>query len=123
MTVNNLSILAVTSITPEVIDAVTHRIVAGVNPQLIVLFGSQARGDANEASDLDLLVVQDSGQSDRETRRRIERLLLDRRFGLDLIVRTSEEVARNLQDGNPFYTDHIFGDGIVLYERATENTR
>ena len=114
--------LGVSSITPEVIEALMQRIVTAVNPRQIVLFGSQARGDATAGSDIDLLVVQDTLQPDREVRRRIERLLLDRRFGLDLIVRTPEEVARNLADGNPFYTEHIFGDGVVLYDRTTQKT-
>jgi predicted nucleotidyltransferase len=114
--------LGVSCITPEVIDALKQRIVAGIDPQQIIMFGSQARGDATAGSDIDLLVVQDTSQSDREVRRRIERLLLDRRFGLDLIVRTPEEVALNLADGNPFYTEHIFGDGVVLYDRTAQKT-
>jgi predicted nucleotidyltransferase len=114
--------LSVSCITPEVIDALKQRIVAGINPQQIIMFGSQARGDATAGSDIDLLVVQDTSQSDREVRRHIERLLLDRRFGLDLIVRTPEEVALNLADGNPFYTEHIFGDGVVLYDRTAQET-
>lgn len=114
--------LGVSRITPEVIDALMRRIVAGINPRQIIMFGSQARGDATADSDIDLLVVQDTSQSDREIRRHIERLLLDRRFGLDLIVRTPEEVALNVADGNPFYTEHIFGDGVVLYERTAQET-
>lgn len=110
--------LGVTRVTPAVIADVTQRIVDASNPQRIILFGSQARGDAVQGSDLDLLVIQDSPHSDREIRRRIERLLLDRRFGMDLIVRTPQEVDMNLADGNPFYTEHIFRDRIVIYERA-----
>jgi hypothetical protein len=61
--------------------------------------------------------VHDRPESDRAIRRRLERLFLTRRFGLDLIVRTQQEVARNLADGSPFYTEHIFGQGRILYER------
>ena len=115
--------LRVSRVTPEVIDTVRRRIVAAINPQQIVMFGSQARGDATASSDIDLLVVQDTARSDREVRRHLERLLLDRRFGLDLIVRTPEEIALNLADGNPFYTEHIFADGVVLYDRAEQEAR
>jgi hypothetical protein len=54
---------------------------------------------------------------DRQVRRQLENLFLGRRFGLDLIVRTPQEVAKNLADGNPFYTEHIFGRGIIAYRR------
>lgn len=94
------------------------RIVEAVDPQQIVLFGSHARGEARSGSDVDLLVVHDTAQTNRALRRRLERLFLDRRFGLDLLVRTPEDVRRNLADGNPFYTRHIFEEGRVLYERA-----
>ena len=38
---------------------ITRRIVAVSDPQQIILFGSQARGDAGPDSDLDLLVIKD----------------------------------------------------------------
>jgi len=104
-------------ITPELIAYITDKIARGIAPQRIVLFGSCARGEATDTSDLDLLVVQDSQASNRQVRREIERLLWGRRFGVDLIVRRPEEVARNVADGNPFYTRHVLGEGRVLYER------
>lgn len=123
MCTNERTSLRVSQVTPEVIATVTQRIVEAINPRQIILFGSFARGDATSDSDIDLLVVQDTAQSDRAVRRRLERVLLDRRFGLDLLVRTPEEVALNLADGNPFYTEHIFGAGIVLYDRIGQKTR
>ena len=80
------SLLSSTEITPEIIELVTRRIVDAIRPQKIVLFGSQATGDAESESDLDLLVVHDSKRSDREARLFLDRLFLQRRFGLDLLV-------------------------------------
>jgi predicted nucleotidyltransferase len=104
-------------VTPELIAYVVEKIALGVAPQRIILFGSHARGEATGVSDLDLFVIQDGRVSNRQVRREIERLLWGRRFGVDLIVRRPEEVARNVADGNPFYTRHVFGEGRVLYER------
>ena len=104
-------------VTPELIAYIVQKIARGVAPQRIILFGSYARGEAARTSDLDLFIVQDSVMSNREMRRQIEYLLWGRRFGVDLVVRRPEEVARNVNDGNPFYTHHILGEGRVLYER------
>lgn len=105
-------------VTGALIDHLRNQIVEAIDPEQIVLFGSHARGTARPDSDLDLLVVHDTPRTNRTVRRQLEHLFLDRRFGLDLLVRTPEEVAHNLADGNPFYTRHIFEEGTVLYERA-----
>jgi predicted nucleotidyltransferase len=110
--------LQTSRITPELVAYIVEKIVRSIAPQQIILFGSRARGEATDTSDLDLFIVQDSHLSNREVRRQIEGLLWGRRFGVDLIVRRPEEVARNVADGNPFYTRHILGEGKVLYERS-----
>jgi predicted nucleotidyltransferase len=102
---------------------VVEKIVRDVAPQRIILFGSRSRGQETEASDLDLFVIQDSGRSNRQVRRQIESLLCGRRFGIDLIVATPEQVERNVADGNPFYTRHILGEGKVLYDREASEDR
>jgi predicted nucleotidyltransferase len=104
-------------ITSELIAYIVEKIVREVAPQRIIMFGSRARGEARDDSDLDLFVIQDSQRPNRQVRRRIERLLWGREFSVDLIVRTPEEVARNVEDHNPFYTRHILKEGRVLYER------
>lgn len=105
-------------VTPELITYIVEKIVQGVAPQRIILFGSHARGEAASTSDLDLFIVQDSTMSNREMRRQIEFLLWGRRFGVDLLVRRPEEVEKNVADGNPFYTRHILREGRVLYEQS-----
>ena len=104
-------------ITPDLVAYIVEKIVRDVAPQRIILFGSRSRGQETEASDLDLLVIQDSGRSNRQVRRQIESLLCGRRFAIDLIVATPEQVERNVADGNPFYTRHILGEGKILYDR------
>lgn len=42
---------------PDEIQAVVRRIVAASHPSRVILFGSYARGDADEGSDLDLMVI------------------------------------------------------------------
>jgi predicted nucleotidyltransferase len=109
--------LATQRVTADMIAYVVERIVEAVSPRKIFLFGSRSRGQQTESSDLDLLVVQDSGRPCRQVRREIEQLLWGRRFAVDLIVATPEQVERNVADGNPFYTRHILAEGKVLYDR------
>lgn len=109
--------LSTERITPELVTYIVEKIVRALDPKRIILFGSYARGEATAASDLDFFIIQDSEQSNRVVRRQIDALLWGRRFGVDLIVRKPEEVARNVADGNPFYTQHLLKEGKVLYER------
>lgn len=44
-------------ITPALIHAVTDRIVHYLQPDQVLLFGSQAEGQATKESDIDLLVI------------------------------------------------------------------
>lgn len=110
--------LATRCITDDLIAYVVDKIVSAVSPCKIILFGSRSRGQETEASDLDLLVIDDSGRPSRQVRRELELLLWGRRFAVDLLVATPEQVERNVADGNPFYTRHILAEGKVLYERG-----
>jgi predicted nucleotidyltransferase len=106
-------------ITPGLVRYIVARIAREINPAKIIVFGSQSKGEGGLGSDLDLFVVNDTGQPNRVVRQAIERLLFGRYFGVDIIVRTPAEVTANLADGNPFYTREIFGLGKVLYDRET----
>jgi predicted nucleotidyltransferase len=105
-------------VTPALLNYIVEKIVREIEPKQIILFGSRARGDDVDSSDIDLFIVQDRELSNRQVRRKIEHLLWGRLFGVDLIVRRPEDVERNLADRNPFYTHHIYSEGQILYERS-----
>jgi predicted nucleotidyltransferase len=109
--------LAVSTVTPSVIEYVVHKIVEAVHPSKIILFGSQARHDNQMDSDIDLLVITGTGEDREQNRLEIERALRGRRFGIDLLVRTPEDVEWNIEVENPFYTDEILREGRIMYER------
>ncbi len=116
------SILQSYRVTPEVIEYVWRKIRDAINPVKIILFGSQADGTAGKESDLDIFVIHDLPQPSRQVRRQLDRLFLHRRFGLDVIVRNQEQVNLNLADNNPFYTEHVFKRGVILYDREQQKT-
>jgi predicted nucleotidyltransferase len=91
---------------------VVERIVTGYGPvQKILLFGSAARGEQDEASDLDLIIIK------RTTERFLRRLLSVPALPVaaDVFVYTPEEFATMQAEENPFILNAL-RDAIVLYE-------
>lgn len=109
--------LATSKITPELIDYIVKKIVKAIDPEKIILFGSYARGDYTNSSDLDLFIIKDGDHNSRAMTGEVYDLLWGRRFPVDLFVRKSEEVKRRFEIGDHFYLYHIFKDGKVLYEK------
>lgn len=99
----------------EKIQEMVRRIVEGFDPEKIILFGSQARGDAGPDSDVDLLVIMDTDSKKQATRE--IRMALDA-MGIpkDVAITTPDEFER-LKDiaGTIAYPAHH--EGRVLYER------
>jgi len=96
----------------EIRDAV-QRIVRKFHPQRVILFGSYARGDVTEDSDVDLLVIMPF--EGKPLNKSVEVLLeADIRFPADILVRTPQMVRRRLTIGDCFMRD-ILEKGKVLY--------
>lgn len=57
----------------------------------IILFGSQARGEALSKSDIDLIVIIKSFEDRFEVSRRLRKKLVDIEYAFDIIVMTSKE--------------------------------
>src|ERR1035441_7830364 len=75
------------------IGEITRRIVEGVHPNRIVLFGSRARGDHRPDSDIDIMVEMESDENRFERYKRVNKLFRGRWWAMDLLVYTPEEVA------------------------------
>jgi predicted nucleotidyltransferase len=84
-------------------------------PEKIVLFGSQAWGERHEYSDVDLMVVMPTKNPHSQAVRIHWRLAAP--FPLDLLVRSPEDVASRLEDGESFMTT-VMTQGKVLYEKG-----
>ena len=104
-------------VTEEVLQEIVHRLVTGLHPHKIVLFGSYVYGTPTADSDVDLLVMVDTQARPADRYLRVSRLLRPRPFPLDLVVKTPEEVARALDKGDAFMRE-IMAQGRVLYERS-----
>jgi HEPN domain-containing protein/predicted nucleotidyltransferase len=98
------------------LDAIVERLIAGYDPDRIILFGSHACGDAGEESDIDLLVVKETDRRPVERRIEVERLLADRQVALDVLVYTPREMWDLYAAGSPLI-EAVAERGRVLYMR------
>ena len=107
------------SISEELIDEMARRIVAEIDPEKVVLFGSWARGAASEQPDVDFLVVErepfGANRSRREEAVRIWQCLSEFRVPKDILVYSIGEVDQ-WKDSRYHVVGRALKEGKVLYE-------
>ncbi|MCL6613558.1 MAG: nucleotidyltransferase domain-containing protein [Firmicutes bacterium] len=96
-------------LTQDLLDGIVKRITAVSTPTRVVLFGSFARGDSHDDSDLDLMVVEPEVTARREKMVRMRRALRDLRIPVDVVVVSQGEWER--------YRDI---KGTIIYPAAHE---
>lgn len=115
-TVNSSTTPALPGETPMVAEIV-RRLVKGMHPRQIILFGSRAYGQPDEGSDLDLMViVPNSGRPPHRRAQDAYACVGAVGISKDLIVMTEEEFERQALVATSLarlVKDH----GKVLYER------
>ena len=99
------------------IDEIVDRIAARFSPERIVLFGSHARGDAREDSDLDLMVLFREVDDPRERAAELYGSLIDCDLPTDIVVSTTARFERYKNVVNTVYWPAA-REGRVVYERA-----
>ena len=103
-------------VTENLLQEITQRIVESFSPEKVILFGSQASGAPRADSDIDLLVIMNSQLTTIQHAVEVKRACRPRFVSMDVLVKTPEELATRLQQGNLFLRQ-ILEQGRVLYER------
>ena len=101
-------------VTMNKIEEFGRRIGQEFGAERVILFGSYARGEVTEDSDVDLLVI--GLFTGRGVDKSVEiRMKLRPGFPMDLLVRTPEKVHQRIEMGDGFMQE-ILEEGKVLYE-------
>jgi len=101
----------------NILNEITRRLVAGFNPQKIILFGSHARENAGPSSDIDLLVICPVDNGRRALTMAMDRSLKGLGIARDIVVMTPEEFDRDKELPGTVARP-AFIEGRVIYERA-----
>ena len=107
-------------VTDALLDQMVQAIVAEVDPEQVILFGSRARGDAREDSDVDLVVVVAEPFGPERSRRqelvRLYHALVEFPVSTDILVYSYDDVDY-WRDSLNHVLARALREGKVLYER------
>ncbi|MFQ5429522.1 MAG: nucleotidyltransferase domain-containing protein [Phycisphaerae bacterium] len=104
-------------IADNILNEITRRLVEQFAPTRIILFGSQARGTADDRSDVDLLVVCPINGRKRDLMVAMDRALSGLGIARDVIVLTPEEYERNRRIPGTVARPAAL-EGRILYDSA-----
>lgn len=100
----------------KVLAEVVRRIIEVAQPEKVILFGSAAREETDDHSDLDVLVITSSPVHRGQLTEEIYLNLFGVGQAVDVIVATSEDIE-NYQDNPYLVIQPALNEGKVLYER------
>ncbi|HIC91585.1 MAG TPA: nucleotidyltransferase domain-containing protein [Syntrophaceae bacterium] len=104
-------------ISEDIIQKAVELLIEAANPVKIILFGSYAKGQVDENSDLDFLVIKKEVKARRMEMVRLSDVLRPLRIPVDVIV-ASETVYNEWADTPGTVLYEAAKKGRVLYEMA-----
>ena len=96
------------------VEEIKKQLIEYYKPEKIILFGSVARNEVTENSDIDLLLIKMTDKSFTERIREAHQGL-KYRIPLDIIVYTENEIKK--LSSSSFFIRDIIEKGIILYEQ------
>ena len=102
-----------------VLDEAATRLIKGLNPQKIYLFGSRVNGTETADSDYDIItVVSDSDMPSYKRSMHARRMLSGLDASFDVIVMTMNEWSRQVRSGVSL-PNRVLMEGRLLYDSGT----
>ncbi len=99
-----------------VLDKILSAILKVIIPDKVILFGSQARGNARPGSDYDILIIKSGIENERKVNQAIYRVMvdLDIPIGVDIIVQTPANIEKNKKSQFSVVKEAL-DEGVVIY--------
>ncbi len=108
-------------VTDAVIDQMVQAIVGETDPEMVILFGSRARGDFRVHSDVDLIVVEAEPFGPQRSRHkemlRLRQVVRPFAVPVDVLVYSQDDVEY-WRDSLNYVLARALREGRVLYQRA-----
>lgn len=104
------------------IERVATRIAVKANAERVILFGSYARDEANDGSDVDFLIIAQSDLPRFKRSRELYKLFRPYPFGMDILVYTPQEVERGARSRLSFIST-VLREGKTLYDRGSSDSK
>lgn len=98
------------------IKKVAEQLGIASNAVRVILFGSYARGDAGNNSDVDFMVITDSDLPRYKRSRDLYKMFRPYPFGMDILVYTPLEIE-NAKKSPVSFVSNILREGKTLYVR------
>lgn len=100
----------------ETLTEITKRLIDGFHPDKIILFGSQARGTADERSDVDILVICPVEGDRLDLMLNMDKALKGMLLARDVLVLTPEEYDKGSKTPG-HVARYVYLEGKTLYEK------
>jgi uncharacterized protein len=103
---------------PRDLERIVERIVVLYDPDTIYLFGSYAKGNMTERSDLDFIVVKPTDLPRFMRGRDVVAVLAEVPVDIDMLFLTPEEVELECQGGRHSLISMVLPSAVTLYSRT-----
>lgn len=101
----------------DTIKQVAKNLAIAADAEKVILFGSHARGDASEHSDVDFMIIANSDLPRFKRSRELYKLIKPHPFAMDIIVYTPQEIEKGKKTKISFVST-VLKEGETLYVRG-----
>ncbi len=102
------------------IEHVARNMAISINAERVILFGSYARGDATDQSDVDFMIIAKSVLPRFKRSRELYKLLRPHPFAMDIVVYTPQEIEKGKKTKVSFVST-VLKEGKTLYDRRNRS--